>query len=108
MPSPRLIAIVTALTCLSGAQGAYAAASIEQLTTIESLIVARNCVGLRNYLEQYPALLIGDDALAAELRNFADGIDSGLIACLAFQSSSERTTRLDIDPIGSDVGTLIY
>jgi hypothetical protein len=86
MPSPKLIAIITALTCLAGASGAYAAASAEQLAQIEELIIARNCAGLRAYLVENPALLEGDDPLAEELRDFASGIDSGLISCLSFRS----------------------
>ena len=91
MPSPKLIAIVTALTCLAGAQGAYAAATAEQLAEIEDLIVTRNCGGLRSYLEQYPALLEGDDPLAEELRNFANGLDSGIISCLSYRSGTAPT-----------------
>jgi hypothetical protein len=86
LPSPRLIAIVTALTCLAGASGAHAAASAEQLAQIEDLIVSRDCGGLRGYLADYPDLLQGDDPLAEELRNFASGIDSGLISCLSYRS----------------------
>lgn len=108
MPSHRLIAIITALTCLSGAQGAYAAASTEQLVTIESLIVARNCIGLRNYLDQYPALLEGEDALAQELRSFVSGVDSGLVTCLAFRSSPGMGAALLDNPVENDLGTVIY
>jgi hypothetical protein len=88
VPSPRLIAIVTALTCLSGAHGAYAAASAEQLAQIEDLIVSRDCGGLRGYLADYPDLLEGDDPLSEELRSFASGIDSGLISCLSYRSAT--------------------
>jgi hypothetical protein len=87
-PSPRLIAIVTALTCLAGAQGANASASLEQLAQIEDLIVSRDCGGLRGYLADYPSLLQGDDPLAEELRNFASGIDSGLISCLSYRTGA--------------------
>lgn len=108
MPSPKLIAVITALTCLAGAQGAYAAASAEQLTAIEDLIVTRNCAGLRDYLDQNPALLEGDDALAEELRNFANGIDSGLISCLSYRSSSDPTDGLTTDRAENDLGTVVY
>jgi hypothetical protein len=86
LPSPRLIAIVTALSCIAGAQGAHAAASAEQLAQIEDLIVSRDCGGLRGYLADYPGLLQGDDPLSEELRNFASGIDSGLISCLSYRT----------------------
>ena len=85
MPSSRLIAIVTALTCLAGARGAYAAYTIDQLEALERLIVARDCGGLRTYIDRNPSLLEGDDALADELRSFSNGIDTGLISCLAYR-----------------------
>jgi hypothetical protein len=108
MPSNKLIAIVTALTCLAGAQGAYAAASAEQLAAIEDLIVSRNCGGLRSYLERNPVLLEGDDPLAEELRNFANGIDSGLISCLSFRSGPALGQGLAAETLQSDLGTAIY
>lgn len=98
MPSQKLIAIITALTCLAGARGAYAAYTVDQLTEIEELIVSRNCGGLRSYLEQYPALLEGDDALSEELRNFANGIDSGLVSCLSYRTSP----MVSVEPFGPE------
>ncbi|MCU0853537.1 MAG: hypothetical protein MUF63_01185 [Rhodobacteraceae bacterium] len=108
MPSNKLIAIVTALTCLAGARGAYAAASADQLAAIEDLIVSRNCGGLRSYLDQYPVLLEGSDPLAEELRNFANGIDSGLISCLSFRSSPDLGPGLAAGTVEIDLGTTIY
>lgn len=87
MPSPKLVAIITALTCLAGARGAYASYTMEQLATIERLIFAKDCGGLRTYIDAYPGLLEGDDALADELRSFANGVDTGLISCLAFRQA---------------------
>lgn len=108
MPNPKLIAVITALTCLAGAQGAYAAVSVEQLTEIEELIVTRNCGGLRDYLDQYPALLEGDDPLAEELRKFANGLDSGLISCLSYRSSPNTAGGPVTDRAASDLGTVVY
>lgn len=85
MPSPKLVAIITALTCLAGGSGAFAAYTMEQLVEIERLIVSKDCGGLRAYIDQYPSLLVGEDALADELRSFAQGIDTGLISCLAYR-----------------------
>ena len=98
MPSPKLIAVITALTCLAGAQGAYAAYTVDQLSEIERLIVSKDCGGLRTYIDTYPSLLDGDDALADELRNFANGIDSGLISCLAYRSSPSARNALSLSP----------
>jgi len=83
MPSPRLIAIITALSWLAGASGATAAYTVDQLRDIENLIVAKNCGGLRLYIQRNPALVEGGDPLAAELRAFVSGVDTGLIDCLS-------------------------
>jgi hypothetical protein len=93
MPSSRLVAIITALTCLAGAKGVYAAYSMDQLVEIERLIVSKDCGGLRAYIGQYPSLLEGEDALADELRSFVSGIDTGLITCLAYRPGA--TARND-------------
>jgi hypothetical protein len=85
MPSPKLVAIITALTCLAGARGVYAAYTLDQLATIERLIVSKDCGALRSYIDQYPSLLEGEDALADELRSFASGVDTGLISCLSYR-----------------------
>jgi hypothetical protein len=113
MPSPKLIAVITALTCLAGAQGAYAAYTVEQLSEIENLIVSKDCGGLRSYIDRNPALLDGDDALADELRNFASGIDSGLISCLAYRSSPTARNTLSLAPApvidqGLALGGMVY
>jgi hypothetical protein len=83
----NLVAIITALTCLYGARGAYAAYTMDQLAEIERLIVSKDCGGLRAYIDQFPTLLEGEDALADELRSFASGVDTGLIACLSYRST---------------------
>jgi hypothetical protein len=106
MPSSKLIAIITALTCLAGARGAYAAYTMDQLVEIERLIVSKDCGALRAYIDQYPALLQGGDALADELRSFASGIDTGLISCFAYRPGT--TTRgdvaLDLAPNATAIG----
>ena len=107
MPSPKLIAVITALTCLAGASGAYAAASAQQLAEIEGLIVSRDCGGLRSYLVENPALLEGSDPLAEELRTFASGIDSGLISCLSYKGGSTGIVDQGAS-IGVDLDTVIY
>ena len=103
MPSRKLIALVTALTCLAALRGAHASYSVDQLVEIERLIVSRDCGGLRGYLDRHPALLDGGDALSVELRNFASGVDTGLISCLSYRPEAvaqfDRRTAL---------GSLIY
>ncbi len=113
MPSHRLIAIITALTCLAGARGVYAAYSPEQLAQIEELIVSKDCAGLRTYIDQNPAFIQGDDPLADELRSFASGVDSGLISCLAYRGTDAQaiapTGADEVDPADpADLGTVIY
>jgi hypothetical protein len=98
MPSPKLVAIITALTCLAGARGVYAAYTVDQLVEIERLIVSKDCGGLRAYIDQYPALLVGEDALADELRSFARGIDTGLISCLAYRPGTTARNELSTAP----------
>jgi hypothetical protein len=87
MPNRKLLALVTALTCLAALR-ANASYSVEQLLEIEQLIVSRDCGGLRSYLDQYPSLLDGSDALSDELRSFASGVDTGLISCLSYRPES--------------------
>jgi hypothetical protein len=113
MPSHRLIAIITALTCLAGARGAYAAYSPEQLAQMEELIISKDCGGLRDYIDRNPVFLEGDDPLAGELRNFASGVDSGLISCLAYRGSGAQglapATADPVDPADpADLGTVTY
>lgn len=91
MPSSRLIAVITALTCLAGASGAYAAYTVDQLREIERMIVGKDCEGLRRYIGLNPILLQGADPLAVELRTFASGVDTGLIDC--FSQAADTVTR---------------
>jgi len=106
MPSPKLIAIITALTCLAGARGVYAAYTMDQLAEIERLIVSKDCGGLRAYIDQYPSLLEGPDALSDELRSFASGIDTGLISCLSYRPSpaARNDTQLSLGQSAAATG----
>lgn len=96
MPNPRLLAVITALTCFAGGSGAFADYTLDQLRAIEGMIVSKDCGALREYLDSNPGLLVGSDPLAAELRNFAAGVDTGLIACLSLRpdEAARRDTIL--------------
>jgi hypothetical protein len=98
MPSSKLIAIITALTCLAGARGVYASYTVDQLADIEQLIVSRDCGGLRAYIGRFPELLEGQDALSEELRSFASGIDTGLIECLSYRSGPSGRDVPEVAP----------
>ncbi|MGR3341699.1 MAG: hypothetical protein ACU0DI_00440 [Paracoccaceae bacterium] len=82
MPSPRLIAVITALVFIAGAQGGHAAYTFGQLQDIERLILSKDCGALWFYLQDNPDLMEGDDPLADELRKFAFGIEGGAIDCI--------------------------
>lgn len=85
MPNPRLLAVITALSCLGAGSTAFAAYTLEQLREIERMVVSKDCGGLRIYLDTNPSLLQGVDPLAAELRSFVQGVDTGLIECLSLR-----------------------
>lgn len=82
MPNPRLIAVITALVFIAGAQGGHAAYTIGQLQEIEKLILSKDCGALWFYLQDNPELMEGVDPLADELRKFAFGIEGGSIDCI--------------------------
>ena len=84
MPSSRLLAVVTALVLVAGAQPGRAAYSLAQLEEIERLIVRKDCSGLWSYLSSNPGILQGNDPLATELRGFMSGVSGGVIDCLSF------------------------
>jgi hypothetical protein len=77
MGYPRLMAVVTALTLLSGAGAARAEYSLAQLQVIESLISAQNWQALYEFIQANPAILVGDDPLVRELRAFLEAYDRG-------------------------------
>ena len=83
MPNPRLLAIVTAMLLLGGIQPAGAAYNLRQLQDVEQLILSKDCGALLLYLQGNQEMLEGDDPLAQELRNFAQGVEGGLIQCLS-------------------------
>ena len=90
MPSNKLLAIITVLTCLGGAANAQSY-PIDQLREIERLIVARDCGGLRIFLAVHSNLIEGSDPLAQELRKFVYGVDQGLIECLSLSEVDAAT-----------------
>jgi hypothetical protein len=83
MPSPKLLAVITAILCIARGGAAFAAYDLDQLREIERLIQSKDCGGLRFYIDRHPGLLTGRDPLANELRSFASGVDTGLIECLS-------------------------
>ena len=83
MASPRLLAVLTTFMMVASMGGANAAFTRAQLQDVERLILSKDCGSLLSYLVENPALLEGDDPLAAELRNFSQGVQSGLIQCLS-------------------------
>ena len=83
MPRPNLIAIITAMIMFGGPASAQSAFSIDELRRIESLINAKDCGALRDYLRANPRFLVGADPLAVELRVFARDVDAGRLDCYA-------------------------
>ena len=83
MLNPKLTAIVTTLILIGGGQSANAAYNLRQLQQIEQYVASKDCGGLLGYLEANPTIMAGNDSLAVELRNFANGVEGGLIQCLS-------------------------
>jgi hypothetical protein len=77
--SPRLLAVVTVLSCFGLGSQAIADYTVAQLREIERLTTERNWGALRTYLEANPELLQGSGELAVELRSFTADVDNGLI-----------------------------
>ncbi len=94
MPDNRLLAIITVLTCFSGAAGAQSAFSLNELRELEQLIVSRDCWALRVHLAVNPRFLEGPDPLAIELRNFVSDVDRGLIDCLSDAAPDASTASI--------------
>jgi hypothetical protein len=82
MPNPRLLAIVTGLILVSGGRG-FADYTVDQLKTIEQLILARDTAGLGQYLAANAQVTVGDDPLAVELRRFLGCARTGQLDCFA-------------------------
>ena len=81
MPSTRLVAILTALLMLGAGSRALAAYSLDQLKEIERLVMSRDTAALGAYLDAHPDITVGNDPLAAELRNFKNCSDGGGVSC---------------------------
>ncbi|WP_284162722.1 hypothetical protein [Frigidibacter sp. SD6-1] len=94
MPDPRLLAIVTALVLLGSGAPCRADFSLDQLKTIEQLVLSRDSLALGRYLASNPRLTQGDDPLARELRSFQNCMSSGRLDCFA----SQRTVTAAAQP----------
>ncbi|MEL7345890.1 MAG: hypothetical protein AAFN59_13720 [Pseudomonadota bacterium] len=70
MRRSRLLAVLTAILMLGAAPSAQAAYTLAQLQVIETLLLDGNLTALRQFLENNPGILDGDDPLAIELREF--------------------------------------
>lgn len=69
MPAPKLIAIVTALLLISG-HSAFAEYSLPAAGNRNVTFLTKNNAALILLLQANPALMVGDDPLAIELRAF--------------------------------------
>ena len=81
--TPRLLAVVTVLSCFGLGSQAIADYTIAQLREIERLTTESNLGALRAYLTANPELLQGSGELAVELRSFTSDFDNGLIEKLS-------------------------
>ena len=81
--TPRLLAVVTVLSCFGLGSQAIADYTIAQLREIERLTTESNWGALRAYLTANPELLQGSGELAVELRSFTSDFDNGLIEKLS-------------------------
>lgn len=97
MPNHRLLAVVTALMLIGGAQSGHAEYSIAQLQEIERLILSKDINAIWLFLAANPEILNGSDPLAVELRTLAESIENGLVGTLAFQSPPVGTAATN-DP----------
>lgn len=85
MPGQRLLAVVTALILVSGASANAQDYSLDELLAVERLILSKDVEALKSYLESNPALLLGDDAFARELRTLKQQLDDELLAEFAIR-----------------------
>ena len=83
MPSPRLLAVVTAMLMIAGAARGQQGASLGDLERIEGFIQSKDCGGLWSFVTAQPGLLQGNDPLARELRVFVASTERGLLDCFA-------------------------
>jgi hypothetical protein len=97
VPSPKLLAVITALMLVVGAPGVQAAYTKTQLGQIEQMVLSQDWVQLRDYILASPTLLEGDDDLVVELRKFLQGMQSGVItASFGVLSPSPAVPSLDV------------
>jgi hypothetical protein len=89
--SPRLVAVVTAVSLMAGATPGRADYTLEQLQEIERLIAGKNCAGLWSFVRSNPSITAGDDPLAVELRNFIADTERGKLTC--FESRANENSR---------------
>jgi hypothetical protein len=97
MPSPRLLAVVTAMLMIAGAAGGQQGASLGDLERIESFIQSKDCGGLWSFVTTQPGLLEGNDPLARELRVFVASTERGLLDC--FASRGGAVAGVDSEPV---------
>ncbi len=97
MPSPRLLAVVTAMLMIAGAARGQQGASLGDLERIESFIQSKDCGGLWSFVTSQPTLLEGNDPLARELRVFVASTERGLLDC--FSSRGGAAGGVDSEPV---------
>jgi hypothetical protein len=97
MPSPRLLAVVTAMIMIAGAARGQQGASLGDLERIEGFIQSKDCGGLWSFVTTQPGLLEGNDPLARELRVFVASTERGLLDC--FASRGGAVGGVDSEPV---------
>ena len=95
MQTPRLLAVVTVLSCFGLGSQAIADYTVAQLREIERLTTESNWGALRTYLAANPELLQGSGELAVELRSFTADVDNGLIEELSARRDQSRSQVLE-------------
>lgn len=98
MAENRLLAVISAMILFFPGNSANAAFTLNELQTIERLIVSQDCAALWSHLRANPKLVTGDDPLASELRNFSNGINGGLVQCLSDQPGAGTGAATDLGP----------
>lgn len=77
MTDSRLMGIVTALLFLATSQEGRAQITLEHLLVIDQYLSTNDTRSLYSYLEKNPELLLGEDELSVELRNFHNSASAG-------------------------------
>jgi hypothetical protein len=104
MPTPKLIAIVTALILLSG-RIAGAQYSLEQLQQIERYVMSKDCNALWALLRTNPELMTGTDPLAQELRGFVESSMRGQLSCFDAPTATLAPVNRDL-ALGRRAGSI--